>query len=92
MYPFARIFRQHRLWLAAALLVTLGSLAALSVAPVEASDPQVDDSQLAQLGNSQIFSDDLEVEEGEVIRTNVVLYDGDAKFKDGGRIEGNLVL
>lgn len=73
-------------------LATIALLGALFVSPAQADEYTQVDPVLAQLGNSQIFNDDLDVEEGEVIRSNVVLYDGDAKVRDGGRIEGNLVV
>ena len=53
---------------------------------------KLDELGASQIGDNQIFNGDLEVEDGEVLRSNVVLYDGDAKIKDGGRIEGNLVV
>ncbi|MFN2200278.1 MAG: hypothetical protein ACK2UO_03685 [Caldilineaceae bacterium] len=41
---------------------------------------------------NQTFFDDLEVEEGEVVDDDVVVYDGDVRVKDRGRISGNLVV
>jgi cytoskeletal protein CcmA (bactofilin family) len=94
--------RKNRNWFAAALVVTVLSVSAMfgepdSMTVVQASDALpsaliLDGLTASQIGNSQIFSGDLEVEEGEVLRSNVVLYDGDAKVEDGGRIEGNLVV
>lgn len=89
MGQFSQRLGQQKIWLAAVLIVTVASLAAVFVAPAQASESQ---QTTAQLGSSQIFNDDLTVDEGEVIGSNVVLYDGDVKVKDGGRIEGNLVV
>ena len=72
--------------LAVAVLFTLGAGAPVSAQGIH------DGHHTAQIGNSQIFNDDLVVEEGQQIYSNVVLYDGDAKIKEGGRIDGNLVV
>ncbi len=102
MSRLRRSIRKNRNWFAAFLVVMVLSFSAVfsdtnSMAIVEASDflpgaSTLDSLAASQFGDSQIFSGDFEVEEGEVVRSNVVLYDGDAKIKDGGRIEGNLVV
>ncbi len=102
MSRLLRSVRKNRNWFAAALVVTVLSFSAAfsdpgSLAIVEASDflpgaSKLDELGASQFGDNQIFSGDLEVDDGEVLRSNVVLYDGDAKIEDGGRIEGNLVV
>lgn len=102
MFHLPRCIRNNRTWLATALLVTVLSLVTVFAGSASAGQAQAgaqlsDASQFdalvaSQIGDSQIVSGDLVVEEGEVLPSNIVLYSGDAKVKDGGRIDGNLVV
>ena len=85
-------------WLLAALAVTVFSLAVVFApqvlaAPGQPVDPgkwsQHWDEQVAQ---GRIVNGDLTVEPGQVIESDVVLYDGDVEVREEGRIAGNLVV
>ncbi|MCB9160104.1 MAG: polymer-forming cytoskeletal protein [Caldilineaceae bacterium] len=85
-------------WLLAALAVTVLSLAVVFApqvlaAPSQPVDPgkwsQHWDEQVAQ---GRIVNGDLTVEPGQVIESDVVLYDGDVDVREEGRIAGNLVV
>jgi len=80
--------KSYRLWLAAivavaAVLFVLAPGSGLQAAPA-APAPAV-------LEQSQLFNDGLEVESGQTIEGDVVVYQGDVTVKGGGAILGSLV-
>lgn len=85
-------------WLLTAVLVTLLSLAAAFAPTVWAGPPQPDDPDSwgriwrDQLAQGRIFNGDLTVEPGQVIESDVVLYDGNVEVREESRIAGNLVV
>lgn len=82
-----RIKRQHGVWLLAAALMTALSLLVVFVPTARANqDPQA----VANLQQSQIYNDDLDVKSGQVIEGDVNVYSGDVKIEADGRIQGNL--
>ena len=87
MQPLRRIKTQHGVWLLAAALITALSLLVAFVPSAHAQqEPQV----VANLQQSQIYNDDLEVESGQVIEGDVNVYSGDVNIRRDGRIQGNL--
>lgn len=87
MQPLQRIKTQHGVWLLAAALITALSLLVAFVPSAHAQqEPQV----VANLQQSQIYNDDLEVESGQVLEGDVNVYSGDVKIQRDGRIQGNL--
>ena len=87
MQPLRRMKTQHGVWLLAAALITALSLLVAFVPSAHAQQaPQV----VANLQQSQIYNDDLEVESGQVIEGDVNVYSGDVTVRRDGRIQGNL--
>ena len=78
-------------WFVAVAAVTAFSLAVVMAAgaPVQAGD----DSRPVQVVHPQhqVFNDNLVVESGETYDGDVVVYNGDVKVEDGGRIAGSMI-
>ena len=87
MQRIRRVKTQHGVWLLAAALITALSLLVTFVPSAQAGqEPQA----VANLQQSQIYNDDLEVKSGQVLEGDVNVYSGDVKVQRDGRIQGNL--
>ena len=87
MQRMQRVKTQHGVWLLAAALITALSLLVAFVSSAQAGqEPQA----VANLQQSQIYNDDLEVKSGQVLEGDVNVYSGDVKVQRDGRIQGNL--
>ena len=75
------------MWLLAAALITALSLL---VAFVPSAHAEQEPQAVANLQQSQIYNDDLEVESGQVLEGDVNVYSGDVNIQRDGRIQGNL--
>ena len=80
----------RRWWPVAAIAVTVLSLLLVFAPTAEAGQEPV--TLKDGLAQSQIFNDDLEVEPGQVLEGDVVVYSGDVEIKRNGRIAGTLTV
>ena len=86
MQRMQRVKTQHGVWLLAALITALSLLVAFVPSAQAGQEPQA----VANLQQSQIYNDDLQVESGQVLEGDVNVYSGDVTCSEDGPIEGNL--
>ncbi len=83
---------RNQRWILAFAVVAAISFVAAFAPSWSASAAGEPPASLAFAPNAQILNDDLEIEEGEVYDSDVVVYDGDVAVREGGLIQGNLVV